>query len=172
MGIGGLLVPYLRDAVVSQINFGLESVSKLFTKGNDVEHISRLNLFSLVAFWVESKRVLQTFVERELKRAFKNLHEFVLHFCGDRQDRFTRHGWAVWFCPGQLHTACHEFVKTASTLLKERCVNRLQLPLCIEALWKILHVGVLGFLVYTAHLHEISAFVVKETHDVLENIFA
>ena len=130
-----------------------------------------LDLLSIIII-VKSLHVLKTVMIWELMRTVNNLSQFLLYACWDWQNWFAWHRRFDRFAPRELHAACHELSKPFFALLNVRSIDGLKLKFCVKAFRKLLHVRVLRFLVYTSHFHKISAFVVKEAHDILKDIFA
>lgn len=130
-----------------------------------------LDLLSITII-VKSLHILKTVMIWELMRVANNLSQFLLYACWDWQNWFAWHRRFDRFATRKLHAAYHELVKPFLALLDVRSIDRLKLQFCVKAFRKLLHVRVLRFLVYTSHFHKIRAFVVKEAHDILKNIFA
>jgi len=65
-----------------------------------------------------------------------------------------------------------EFIYALSAHRNKIFSKLFELEISIEPFMQLLHIAVLALLVNAAHLHEVVALVVEETHHVLKRVFA
>ena len=72
----------------------------------------------------------------------------------------------------ELEGGLHEGFEPFRALNYKATFKGFILPIGIEALMQLLHVGELAITINAAHLHEVLSLVVKVTHDILQCVSA